>query len=136
MDATKNPCRVQTRDVSTTEFLYRNRSEAVAVMDGWTDTKIHEVKGDKQMIPDILIRNTFQRLQNGEINKQNKIYVFRLKNGAHFDVLASNEKTAWEILETHGKEGFDVVKVEPQVFHGYTINEIILEAKKRGLNYE
>lgn len=87
------------------------------------------------MIPDLLIKNTHDSIINGVIDPSKKNYVFTLVSGSHFDVLATNEKTAWDILEAHGKQAVKV-KVEPQIFHGMTINEIILEAKKRGLRNE
>lgn len=109
-------------------------------MDAGTNRKSEEGKGDQRMtwgaIPDRSIRNVLEALKTGRLDPEIKTYVFKLKDDRHFGVDAKTEKDARDYCDYKNYEIHDLVNVDPITINGMTIEEIKIEAKKRGIDNE
>lgn len=88
------------------------------------------------MISDTIVKDLYRKIRAGEIEQGKKNYVFALKGGGSYQVEATNEKEAWDMLEALEKKVSSLTNIETPSFHGLTYFEIIAEAQKRGLDHE
>lgn len=84
-------------------------------------------------IPDQLIVSVLDKVETGEINPNEKRYVFRMAGGRFVGIDAENESEAREAAEKNGDAVLELWDIEQQTFSGMTLQEIKILAKKRNL---
>jgi hypothetical protein len=107
------------------------------IVDAGTNREGEKRKGDLIMawgnIPDISIRNIIEGLHTGKINPKVKTYVFKLSDGRHLGVNGETELEARQYCDYKNYTIEDLLDIEIQTFNGMTIDEVLLEAKNRGI---
>lgn len=84
-------------------------------------------------IPDRSITNILEGLASGKINPNMKTYIFKLDDGRNLGVNGENELEARQYCDHKDYEIVDLLDIEIQTFNGMTLDEVLLEAKNRGI---